>query len=163
MKISIAVKNTKVRQFAYSLAEVMVGVSLMGILFVSLYGGMSSGFALTQVSRENLRATQILLERVEGVRLYNWNQLAYSNWIPSSFTNYYYPITEPGESPGIMYVGRMEVKPAAMNPSATYSSKVREIEVTVDWVSAGVPRNRKMSTYVSRNGVQNYVYGQVSE
>src|SRR5512138_2789097 len=99
MRIMLTNKNNPRRcQQATSLAEVMVGISLMGILFVSLYSGMSSGFAVTQVSRENLRATQIMMERMEGVRLFNWNQLVYSNWIPTSFTNWYYPITNRGES-----------------------------------------------------------------
>ncbi|HWQ93550.1 MAG TPA: hypothetical protein VN673_17940 [Clostridia bacterium] len=163
MRIHIDIKNTKAGKLAYSIAETMVGVSLMGILFVSLYGGMSSGFALTQVARENLRATQILLERMEGVRLYNWNQLAYSNWIPTTFTNWYYPLTNAGESPGIMYQGTMAIKQAAMNPSATYSANLREVEVTVNWESAGIPRSRTLSTYVSLNGVQNYVYERVSQ
>jgi type II secretory pathway pseudopilin PulG len=147
------------RQLAFTMAEVMVGVSLMGILFVALFGGMSSGFALTQVARENLRATQIILERVEGVRLYNWNQLCYSNWIPSTFTNYYYPITRPGESKGIEYVGTMTISPAVMDPPASYSGNMRQVTVNIQWVSAGVPRSRTITTYVARNGIQNYVYG----
>jgi hypothetical protein len=130
----------------------------MGILFVSLYGGMSSGFAVTQVARENLRATQIMLERMEGVRLYNWNQLVYSNWVPATFTNWYYPLTNSGESPGIMYVGQMTVNDANLSPSSSYSTNMRAVTVTVNWVSASVPRSRQMTTYVSRSGVQNYVY-----
>lgn len=158
MNIRIVPNRGRVAQLAYSLTEALVGVSMMGILFVSLYGGISSGFTLTQVARENLRGTQIMMERMEGIRLYNWNQLVYSNWIPSSFTNYYYPITESGESPGIQYVGRMAVADAMMNPPASYSTNLRTILVTVNWTSGGVQRSRAMTTYVSRNGIQNYVY-----
>ncbi len=39
----------------------------MAVMFVSLYAGMSFGFGVTQFEREDLRATQILLERLEGV------------------------------------------------------------------------------------------------
>lgn len=160
MKISIAAnRNLKTAVLAYTLAEVAVTSALLGVLFVSLYGGMSSGFAITQVSRENLRATQILVERMEGIRLYNWNQLVYSNWIPAVFTNYYYPITAPGESPGIAYTGRMSVRlNPTMDPATTYSADMCRVRARVDWVSAGVPRSRTMTTYVARNGVQNYVY-----
>ncbi len=162
MKIRLANANSHRRfEAAYSMAEAMVGVSLMGILFVSLYGGMASGFAVTQVARENLRATQILLERVEGIRLYNWNQLVYSNWVPSTFTNFYYPLTNANESPGIMYVGTMSIQPATLSPSATYADNMREITVTVNWTSAGVPRTRSMKTFVAKNGVQNYVYSSI--
>ena len=36
---------------------------------------------------------------------------------------------------------------------------MRAIIVTVNWTNGNVPRSRTMSTYVARNGVQNYVYG----
>jgi len=32
---------------------------------------------------------------MEGIRLYNWDQLTASNWIPGNFTNYYYPLASP--------------------------------------------------------------------
>jgi len=144
---------------AYSLIEVLVAVSLLSILFVSLYGGMSSGFAITRVSRENLRATQILIERMEGIRLYNWNQLLYSNWIPTTFTNWYYPLCSNGESPGIMYSGKMEITPnPTLTPVTTYSPRLASVTATVNWTSAGVPRTRSLTTYVAKNGIQNYIF-----
>lgn len=160
MRINLASRSSsRCSQIAYTLAEVMVGVAIMGILFVSLYGGMSSGFAVTQVSRENLRATQILIERMEGIRLYNWNQLIYSNWVPATFTAYYYPMTNRGESPGIVYSGTMTiVKNPPMYPASTYNTNIAAVTVKVDWISANIPRTRSITTYVSRNGVQNYVY-----
>jgi hypothetical protein len=32
------------------------------------------------------------------------------------------------------------------------------VTVEVNWVSGEVPRHRQMSTLVSKNGLQNYVY-----
>jgi len=148
----------RLRQHAYAMLEVIMGVAVLGLMMVSLYGGMSSGFAVTQLARENLRGTQIMLERMEGIRLYNWNQLVYSNMIPSSFTNYYYPLASNGESKGIVYWGKMSVTNAGLNPSASYSDAMRTITVSISWTNAKVPRKRTMSTYVSKNGIQNYVY-----
>src|SRR5690349_17496125 len=52
--------RTQVRaRSAFALAEVLVSVALMAIAFISLYAGISSSFAVTKLSRENLRATQI--------------------------------------------------------------------------------------------------------
>jgi hypothetical protein len=148
-------------QLAYTLAEVMVGVAMMGILFTSLYAGMSSGFALTQVARENLRATQIMLERMEGIRLYNWNQLVYSNMIPTWFTSYYYPLTNAGESRGIPYVGRLTITNASLSPAPTYSGDMRLVTVQIWWTNSlgtnKVVRTRQMQTYVGRMGLQNYI------
>src|SRR6185436_446313 len=134
----------KVRRFqlAYTLIEVLVGVALTGMMFVSVYGGMSSGFALTQLARENLRGTQIILERMEGIRLYNWNQLVYSNMIPKNFTNYYYPLAGTGESKGVAYVGTMNISSASLSPSSSYQDAMRMVTVTINWTNGLVPRTR---------------------
>ena len=159
MRIRLSTSRTNyVPALAFTLVEVVFGVAIIGITFVSLYAGMSGGFAVTQLSRENLRATQIILERMEGVRLYNWDQLCYSNMIPNRFTNYYYPLAITGESKGIVYHGTMTVTNATLNPSATYGDEMRQVIVTVNWESGGVPRARTMTSYSARNGMQNYVY-----
>lgn len=150
-------------RLAFTLTEVLVAVALMSVAFVSLYLGVSSSFAITQVSRENLRATQIMLERMEGIRLYNWNQLVYSNMIPSTFIEYYYPEASGGQSRGIAYGGRIEISAANLNPTATYTHLMRSISVTVFWTNSsggGQPlvRQRTMTTYSARDGVQNYVF-----
>src|SRR4029434_4025566 len=90
----------------------------------------------TKLSRENLRATQIMLERLEGVRLYNWNQLCYSNMIPTTFTTFYYPSVTNGQSRGITYQGTMSVGAVGLNPSATYADKMRAITVALYWTNA---------------------------
>jgi hypothetical protein len=138
--------------------EVVMAVALLAIMMISLYGGITSGFAVVQLARENLRSTQIMLERMEGIRLYRWDQLVYSNMIPTSFTAYYYPLAASGESKGIAYNGTMVVTNANLSPAATYSANMRLITVTLAWNSGNVRRTRSMSTYVSKNGVQNYVY-----
>lgn len=148
---------------AFALAEVLVAVALLAIMMVSLYLGMSSAFAVTKLSRENLRATQIMLERMEGIRLYNWNQLCYSNMIPTNFTTYYYPFATNDQSKGIVYGGTMTVSPANLNPTASYASDMRAITVTLFWTNSNggesqIVRRRSMTTYAARNGVQNYVY-----
>jgi type II secretory pathway pseudopilin PulG len=144
------------RQSGTTLAEVLVGVSLMGILFASLFASLSWGFTVTRVSRENLRATQIMVEHIEGARLYNWDQIMSSNWLPACFTNYYYPVTNQGESPGIAYIGYMTISNAPFTSS--YSSNLALITVSVNWTSANVPRTRTMNTLVSKHGMQNYIF-----
>src|SRR5580765_4892633 len=135
----VARRNPRLRKLAYTLVEVVVCVALIVICFVSLYGGMSTGFALTQGSRENLRATQIMLEYMEGIRLYNWDQLTQSNWIPSTFIRYYYPLahTHAGESQGLPYYGTVTVVTnPVLNPTAVYSVNMASVTVTVNWTNA---------------------------
>ncbi|SRR5258708_27213747 len=149
---------SRLMQVAFTLPEALVGVSIVMVMFVTLYGGMTSGFAITQLARENLRGTQIMLERVEGLRLYNWNQLVYSNMIPTAFTNYYYPLASNGQSQGIPYYGAMTVSNATLSPSASYSTNMRLVSVSVMWTNGVMPRTRSIQTYVAMNGIQNYVY-----
>ena len=159
MKIrQIKTSASHASEMAFALVEVVIGAGLLGIMMISLYGGMSSGFAVTQLARENLRGTQIMLERMEGIRLYNWDQMTTSNMIPATFTNYYYPLAASGESKGIIYNGSMVITNATLSPSATYSTNMRIVTVSINWTSGKVLRTRSMSTYVSKNGIQNYVF-----
>ena len=146
-----------------TLVEALVAVVLVSLGFTSLCLGMSGGFAVTKHCRENLRATQIMLERLEGIRLYNWNQLCYSNMIPMDFTTYYYPFATNAESKGVVYQGKMQVATPTLNPAASYVGNMRAVTVTLTWTnknggSSQIVRTRTMTTYSSRNGVQNYVF-----
>ena len=60
----------------FNLIEVMVAVWIIGLMIVSLYGGFSYAFSAIRLSRENTRAAQILAERMEVVRLLNWDEVA---------------------------------------------------------------------------------------
>ena len=70
MKIGlVSRRESRATRKAYTLVELLVVVALLSILFVATYGGITFGFATTQDSRENLRATQIIIERMEGLAL----------------------------------------------------------------------------------------------
>jgi len=45
-----------------------MGMAIAGIVVFSLYAGINFGMFNLQMSRENLRATQIMLEKVETLR-----------------------------------------------------------------------------------------------
>jgi prepilin-type N-terminal cleavage/methylation domain-containing protein len=138
----------------FSLIEVLVSVVVVGTVFFSLYAGISFGFATLGLSREELRATQVLAEKMETIRLYNWEQVNSNGFIPSTFTAPFDATTN--GSSGITYTGTV----AIVTPSIAegYSNDLRLITVQVEWQSAQVLRQRSMSTYVSRYGLQNYVY-----
>jgi hypothetical protein len=143
---------------ASTFIETLIGTSIMAIMFASLYTGMSSGFSMVTVARENLRATQIMLNRMEGLRLYNWNQLVSSNMVPATFTESFCPLGTVGNT-GLTYHATMSVTNVTLDPPATYSAgMVRRVTVEVKWISGGVERTRQMSTYVSQYGVQNYLF-----
>jgi len=140
---------------AFALIEVLIGSGLLGVMSVSLYLGIAQGFAFVQIARENLRATQILQEKLETVRLYTWDQVIQPGFIPSAFTNYYYPSGGSG-SQGAVYRGTTTVSSAPVGGS--YANDMKLVSVQLTWTSSNVQRQRSMHTLVSRYGLQNYVY-----
>ena len=137
--------------------EALFGVAIVGTVFISLYTGMATGFTSIRDSQENLRATQIMLEKFETLRLYNWEQINTAGFIPSTFTTTYAP-TE--GSQGITYAGRVTISQPAITD--VYSSDMRAVTITLSWRSAGngtsLTHNRTFTSYVAKYGIQNYVY-----
>src|SRR4051812_3617845 len=62
-------------QAAFTLVEILVAGSVLAVMAVALYGGISYCFASITLARQNLRATQICLEKMEIVRMYSWEQV----------------------------------------------------------------------------------------
>src|SRR5437870_1691715 len=89
--MKLKIRNAAKRLEAFTLVEVIVCTAIVSILFVSLYGGIASGFSLVTLARENLRANQVILEKMETIRLYNWDQVNSNGFLPSSFTAPFYP------------------------------------------------------------------------
>ncbi len=142
---------------AFTLIEVMVGTALAAIVFVSLYLGFSGGFGVIQLSRENLRATQIMQDRMETIRLYNWDQITSNGFIPAAFTAPFYATNASAtNAEGLIYHGTLTITNAPLSES--YSTNLRMVTVKLVWTNGVVARRREMKTFVSRYGIQNYVY-----
>jgi type II secretory pathway pseudopilin PulG len=153
--------KNRAKASAYTMVEVLMGVCILGIMIVSLYSGFSSGFAVVQLSRDNLRATQILLQRVETLRLYNWNQvLDTTRYLNSTFKDRYDPIS----TNGTVYAGTITTNVPNIS-GAAYTNNMRLVTVTLFWTNYPhkpatniIVRSRQMQTYVARYGMQNYLY-----
>src|SRR5688500_20096986 len=98
MKIKAALlKRIRQKLAGFSIIEATIGMGIVGTTVAALFSGFTSGFFTMQMARENLRATQIMLEKMETIRLYSWDQVTSpnaiipTNFIPTSFTNYYDP------------------------------------------------------------------------
>jgi len=106
------------------------------------------------MARENLRATQIMLEKMEAIRLYNWGQLK-PGFIPTKFIANY-DVNSGSTNSGILYFGEVEI--ADSNTGTTYGPDMKTVTVRVAWKTGPINRSRQMRTYVCRSGVQNYIY-----
>ena len=143
---------------AFSLIEVMIGVAVMGLLLASLYAGLSYGFAEISLAREEARATQILEERMEVVRLLNWDQVVnLPGFIPSEFTDCYYSGDPTKATTGLLlYHGTVLVTNAPVTES--YGNELRMIQIQLTWQSGDRTHTRQMTTFVSQYGLQRYIY-----
>ena len=139
--------------------EVLVAAAIIGVQFVTLYLAMTQGFGIVQVARENLRATQILQEKMETIRLYKWDDIITPGFIPATFTDSFYPAGLTNQ--GVNYQGTMTISdvPSPLS-SASYASDLKLVVVQVNWTSGKVQRNRDMRTLVSHYGLHNYIYTQ---
>lgn len=140
---------------AFTLIDVAMGVAISAMMFITLYLGISQGFSVIGLARENLRATQILQEKMETIWLYTWSQINSNGFVPATFQAQFYPAgAQAGQ--GITYKGTVKVTEPPVAES--YRDNLKMVVVTVQWTSGSVNRQRQMSTLVSQYGLHNYIY-----
>jgi hypothetical protein len=142
-------------------------------IFAALFYGVSNGLTLLDITRQNMRATQIILSRMEGLRLCAWgngtnqvSQVFDTSIVPTNFTDSFYPSGVNGVTNlGITYYGTMTIQTnIGLFPTASYStSSMAKVTISLRWTNNGYGKARlghsnSMSTYVSQNGIQNYIY-----
>jgi hypothetical protein len=110
---------------------------------------------LTQTAREDLRATQVMVERLESVRLSTFEQLNAPGFIPTDAIQepYYWIGTNNG---GFNYAVTVTLTNAPIN--ASYTNDLKLVNVKVTWTQSGMLRTRQMSTLIARNGLQSYIF-----
>jgi len=149
----------------YTFAEVLIAMGILTFVGTALFVGFNAGFFLIQSTRENLRATQILVQKMEAVRLFTWSQVGdTNNYLNSTFTEVYDPLGATNNCSGPKYTGSVKVSmPAAGALPEAYRTNMRTITVNVSWTSRNggktIPHQREMQTRVARNGMQNYIWG----
>ena len=156
MKISLLNPSTTRRRklSAFSLIEVTVGLGIVGTCVAALFSGFTTGFLTMRMARENLRATQIMLQKAETLRLLSWDQLTSTNTIPTAFAERYDP--NAAIDKGITYTGTVSITSCPI--ASSYSNDMKKVVISVNWKTGAMDRNRSFSTYVARYGLQNYIY-----
>jgi hypothetical protein len=131
------------------MAMLVVGFTATAVVASYNYGFFAMGLA-----RENQRATQVILEKAETIRLYNWEKL---NTIPVVFNDAYDPHAPDGKK-GVVYHGTCSVGNVPFVNS--YSTNLRQVTITLTWTNQtkGFVRTRSLQTLIAADGIQNYVY-----
>ena len=142
------------KRAAFSLLETALGMGVIGTVVGAMLSGVTSGTFTMRMARENLRATQIMLEKVETIRLYSWSQVTSNGFIPTNFFATYDPQGSPNV--GLTYTGTLSIVTAPI--TASYSNDMRQINVHLTWKTGNLLRNRDFSSFIARNGLQDYIY-----
>ena len=137
-----------------------MGIAVLGIMFASFFGGLSQSLSIVQASREHLRATQIMTEKMDTIRLYTWQQITTPGYIPQTFQVPFNPTANLTNlstgAAGITFNGAVRIQQSSLTES--YKDAIREIKITLTWQSGKVTRQAEMSTFVSQYGMQSYIY-----
>ena len=138
------------RRMASTLPEVLVSIGIIGIMVVSLLSSITQGFVIASVAEDNSHVSQALVDKCEVLRLYSWTQFNETNFVPTSFK---VPLDAGSNR---WAVGTIKIT----NPpfTAGYSNTMKQVHISVTWTNSNMKRTREMTTYVSENGIQNYVY-----
>jgi prepilin-type N-terminal cleavage/methylation domain-containing protein len=167
MKLSAYQNRTN---HAFTLIEVMISMAVVAMMFVSLYAGITQGLAVISTARENMRATQIMIEKIELLRLYSWDQIKTPGYIPVAFAERLMPSNTTNSSTtassvanlatpsgvGTIFVGTIQLGSAPVNQG--YTNAMRLATLTVNWTNGNVRRSRSMQTLVAEKGIHDYVY-----
>ena len=137
----------------FTLVEQLIGGAILSIVFSALFMALNFAANLTQTTQQDLRANQILIDKMEILRLYTWQQITNGTSIPLSFTNVYNP---GNTNSSVSYMGTITIAPPPFTNN--YAAALRLITVQVQWLSGAVWRSRQEYTLVSSNGLQAYVY-----
>ena len=103
--------------------------------------------------QENENVTQIMSEKLDTIRLYNWNQVnSLGRFLPTNFVVGIEPLLTNSRP---FYTGNISVVTAPIPED--YRSNLLQVTVKVDWVSGNRPQSQSMVTYVAKYGLQTYI------
>jgi type II secretory pathway pseudopilin PulG len=155
MKIRIAkMSGTAGRPVGgFTLVETVIAVLLCSIMVGALYASFGFGFSAVRNTREDLQATQILLTRMERVRLCTWPQVTNTVYNPTTTATY---LDSKNKRLPCTVTFKAAVPAFGSLPEA-YRNQMLLVTVNVSWTSGNLQHQRSMQTYVSRQGMNSYV------
>ena len=155
---SVIAVTTRRHTRGFSLVEAVVGMALLGLVCMALFSGLCNSTFSVHMTRENLRATQIMSEKLDTIRLYSWKQLTNETYIRESFTAPLHPPDplSPARTNSAVYQGAIYIESAPI--TEVYGKDMRLVTVELKWKTGALERTRSMSTLVSRYGTYKYIY-----
>jgi len=142
-------------QDAFSLVELMIGVAIFALVIGGVYSCLVAQYKMVRLNTENLRATQILTDKMELIRLCSWIQITNPAFLPTTFIGPFNYSTNTSDY-GLNYQGTVTLTTPPMTES--YQSNLMLLTVSVTWTNGQVACTRSASTLVAQYGMQTSIY-----
>ncbi len=167
-------------QAAFTVLEASIAGAIIMLFLTSLFALNSNMMRLLGSASETANASQSLQQRVEQVRLSNWQQVSDPVWVSTNLfgtmtdasinlpgltetitvSPYYAPSSlAAAANPGSFTVtristGAVSISPAGFSSTALGSQEMLQVDLVVSWPGWGArTRNRGLTTLVSRWGI----------
>ena len=162
----------------FTVLEAAISGAIILLFLTSLFALNSNMMHLLECASEAANASQDLQQRVEQVRLSDWQQISNPTWVQANFfiTNesavnlpgmketitvapYCPPSATPSNnSPGSFTVthasnGAVTLSPAGYGPTTLLSQQMLQVSVTITWPSWNRSQSRALSTLISQWGI----------
>ncbi|HKQ40442.1 MAG TPA: hypothetical protein VJ063_20395 [Verrucomicrobiae bacterium] len=143
---------------AFFLLEAVIGMALLGLVMMAMYTGLCTTTFSVQLSRENLRATQIMTETLDTIRLYGWKKInpIYIQTVPTLPLYVDDPSKAGNDASTRVFTREITLEPAPI--AEPYGVDMQVVTVKLTWQTGKLKRTRTMSTMVSKYGLNRYVY-----
>jgi prepilin-type N-terminal cleavage/methylation domain-containing protein len=138
---------------AFTLVEVLVAMLIFGVTAVAVMTGIRGSITAVGMAREQNRATQILTEKLETLRLYEWAKITNGTFLPASMT-----VNDYHGNGSTSQVYRLTIQVTKAPMAANYSNDLARVTLGLRWTTGQIPRERTVSTLIYRKGLQTYVY-----
>jgi len=157
MRIQTLTNRSLNSDSGFTLAETLVAILTGAIMLAALYASFAFGYSAVKLTQEDLRATQILVQRMEMLRLTSF--AAIQN---GTFTDYYDPNAVSDAKAGAVYTISITTNAPTSSDMPVqpvyYMNNMRKVTVTATWTNSNKLRTRSLLTYASKSGIQSYVY-----
>jgi len=141
----------------FTLVEAVIGLGILGLCVAALSAGLTFNVSTVKYGRETIRATQIMEEKLDTIRLYTWDRINTPGYITSPFYVRFFPTNAfSSQALGVTYTGTVTIATAPL--TGAYKSNLVKITVDLYWPSKPQVRHAQMSTFVGKYGLQSYVY-----
>jgi len=140
------------------MTEAVVSFGVFGVCFAALLAGLKWNTTTIQFARESVRATQIMEEKLDTIRLYSWDQINTPGFVTNIFYAPFYPTNalSGSQALGVTYTGMITIATAPI--SEAYKTNIARITVDLYWPASTHVRHEQMATFVSKYGLQGYIY-----